>query len=107
MTIIGEALFLFCWAKVLGPTIFGSENLKLLVFELLLALLLEQLLVHLLELHFWATYKWAESAPNRRAKIHPNTDIFTMSGARNCWPNNFVQTIGEKVYCSIAVKSHS
>ena len=28
-----EALFLFCWAKVLGPTIFGSDNLKLLVFQ--------------------------------------------------------------------------
>ncbi len=42
--------------------------------------------------------KWAESAPNRRAKIHPNTDIFTMSGAKNFWPNHFVPTIGENVY---------
>ncbi len=82
-----EALFLFCWAKVLGPTIFGSDNLKLLVFELLLALLSEQLLAHLL-------------APNRRAKIHPNINIFTMLGAKNCRPNHFVPTIGEKVYCT-------
>ncbi len=39
---------------MLGPTIFGSDNLKLSVLELLLALLLEQLLAHLLDLHFWA-----------------------------------------------------
>ena len=49
-----EAIFLFCWAKVLGLTIFGSDNIKLLVLELLLALLSEQLLAHLLGLHFWA-----------------------------------------------------
>ena len=44
------------------------------------------------------SYKWAESAPNRGAKIHPNTDNFTMAGAKNSWPNHFVPTIGEKVY---------
>ena len=43
---VGEARFLFCWAKVLGPTIFGSNNVKLLMFELLLALLSEQFLAH-------------------------------------------------------------
>ncbi len=29
----GEALFLFCWAKVLGLTIFGCDNLKLSVLQ--------------------------------------------------------------------------
>ncbi len=30
---------------------------------------------------------------------YPNSDIFIISGAKNCWPNHFVPTIGEKVYC--------
>ena len=29
-------------------------------------------------------------------KIHPDTNIFTMSGAKNCLPNHFVPTIGER-----------
>ena len=51
---LGEALFLFCRQKLSVSTIFGSDNLKLSMSKLLLALLSEQILAQLLNQHFWS-----------------------------------------------------
>ncbi len=73
-----EAPFLFCWAQqFLAPTIWNCRCWSY-CWPFCWS-------------NFWPicwtwSYEWAESAPNKRAKIHPNTDIFTMSGAKNCWP---------------------
>ena len=112
---MGEALFLFCWAKVLGPTIFGSDNLKLLVLELLLALLSEQLLAHLLGLHFWApktvgvTFgpfvgptNGPKVPPTEGPKFIPTPTFLQCREPKTVGPTIFSQQFGEKVYWMMA-----